>query len=70
MDAGGEEEVQGKGAKTSGRTAEEDSLLDLISGSAGVAKVAKDTPAKQVQEQKMVTVKIDGVLQKVPVKKK
>jgi hypothetical protein len=69
LDAGGEEEVQAKGDKGENRNGiEEDSLLDLISGSAGVAtpvEVEEKAPTKK-KEQKMVTVKIDGVLTKVP----
>jgi hypothetical protein len=69
LDSGVEADGPGKADKADNGGVVEDSLLDLISGSADfttLAKVSeKKTPVQQ-KEQKMVRVKVDGVLKTVP----
>jgi hypothetical protein len=68
LDSGAEEDGQGKAEKANNGGIVEDSLLDLISGSADFGSQVQPlekAPLKK-KEQKMVTIKVDGVIKKVP----
>jgi hypothetical protein len=70
LDSGVEEDGQGKGERADNGGIEEDSLLDLISGSAdfGSQAVVNEAPQAPLKEKKKKTlkIKIDGVVTTVP----